>query len=258
VRYLLGRMPGATAIVISGAALRRISEACSIARALQPSVIVLEDVDLIAEPRGPQPSQPSPLSQLLNEMDGLTADADVTFLLTTHRPDLLEEALAARPGRVDHTARLPLPDAIARRRLLRLYQGNLRISRATAAAVVDRTDGVTASFIKELLRRAALHAAVGTTGRLTRSPPATAAGALIPASFPASPAASATGTGIAGALATEGQASALRVTSRHLNRALDELLDSRNQLTGLLLGGRPARGADAIIRPVLPRLHPGR
>ncbi len=55
VRYLLGRMPGVTAIVISGAALRRISEACSIARALQPSAVVLEDVDLIAEPRCPTP-----------------------------------------------------------------------------------------------------------------------------------------------------------------------------------------------------------
>lgn len=53
-------------------------------------------------------------------------------------------------------------------------------------------------------------------------------------------------------------ATTLRVTSRHLNRALDELLDSRNQLTGLLLGGRAAHGADAIIRPVLPRLRPGR
>jgi hypothetical protein len=229
VRYLLGRMPAVTAIVISGAALRYISEACSIARALQPSVIVVEDVDLIAEQRGPRPGQESPLFQLLNEMDGLGTDADVTFLLTTHRPDLLEEALAARPGRVDHTARLPLPDAAARRRLLRLYQGNLHISRATAAALVDRTDGVTASFIKELLRRAALHAAVGANGKATRSPP---------------PAMAATTT--------------LRVTSRHLNRALDELLDSRNQLTGLLLGGRAAHGADAIIRPVLPRLRPGR
>jgi hypothetical protein len=47
-------------------------------------------------------------------------------------------------------------------------------------------------------------------------------------------------------------ATTLRVTSRHLNRALDQLLDSRNQLTGLLPGGRGARGADAVIRPVLP------
>ena len=44
-------------------------------------------------------------------MEGLSDDADVTFLLTTSRADLLEEALAARPGQVNHTARLPLPDA---------------------------------------------------------------------------------------------------------------------------------------------------
>ncbi|HEX7992369.1 MAG TPA: AAA family ATPase, partial [Streptosporangiaceae bacterium] len=47
------------------------------------------------------------LFELLNEMDGLAADNDVTFLLTTNRADLLEEALAARPGRVDHAAELP-------------------------------------------------------------------------------------------------------------------------------------------------------
>ena len=35
---------------------------------------------------------------LLNEMDGLDEDADVVFLLTTNRADLLEDALASRPG----------------------------------------------------------------------------------------------------------------------------------------------------------------
>lgn len=53
-------------------------------------------------------------------MDGLGQDVDVTFLLTTNRADLLEEALAARPGRVDHAALLPVPGAEARRRLVRL------------------------------------------------------------------------------------------------------------------------------------------
>jgi hypothetical protein len=50
----------------------------------------------------------------------------------------------------------------------------------------------------------------------------------------------------------------LRVSARHLNLALDELLDSRHDLTRVLLGSRPMRGADAIIRPVLPRLRPTR
>ncbi len=84
---------------------------------------MVEDVDLIAEERGHYPGQNPMLFELLNEMDGLGSDIDVTFLLTTNRADLLEEALAARPGRVDHAAELPVPDEAARARLLRLYQG---------------------------------------------------------------------------------------------------------------------------------------
>ena len=42
-------------------------------------------------------------------MDGLNSGADVTFLLTTNRADLLEPALAARPGRVDLAAEPPHP-----------------------------------------------------------------------------------------------------------------------------------------------------
>ena len=48
----------------------------------------------------------------------------------------------------------------------------------------------------------------------------------------------------------------LRVTARQLNGALDELLDGSHDLTRVLLGSRPVHGADAIIRPVLPRLRP--
>ena len=83
----------------------------------------------------------------------------MTFLLTTNRADLLEAALAARPGRVDHAALLPLPDADARRRLIHLYQGTLVLDLSDPDAVIGRTEGVTASFMKELLRRAALRAA---------------------------------------------------------------------------------------------------
>ena len=42
-------------------------------------------------------------------------------MLTTNRPDALEPALAARPGRVDLAIEIPLPDAAARRRLIELY-----------------------------------------------------------------------------------------------------------------------------------------
>jgi hypothetical protein len=227
IRYLLGRLPAVTVVVISGYALQWIAEACSVARVLQPSMVVIEDVDLIAEERGPLRGQHPLLFQLLNEMDGLGEDIDVTFLLTTNRADLLEAALAARPGRVDHAARLPLPDADARRRLLELYRGRLVLDLSDPETVIKRTEGVTASFLKELLRRAALFAAEAT---------------------PADPAA---GHGTA----------PLHISDAHLDAALDQLLDVRGQLTRALLGGsasgpgghRPM-GADAVIRKPVPDL----
>jgi len=120
---------------------------------------VIEDVDLIAEDRGMHPGQHPMLFQLLKEMDGLAEDADVLFALTTNRADLLEPALAFRPGRVDQALELPLPDRTAREQLFRLHQGPLEVDTAGLGDVLDRTEGVTASFLKELLRRAAVRAA---------------------------------------------------------------------------------------------------
>ena len=156
VRYLTASLTGTTVIQLSGDALHLIGEACSVARALAPSMLVIEDVDLIAEDRGMHPGQHPLLFQLLNEMDGLAEDADVVFVLTTNRADLLEPALAARPGRVDQAVELTLPDAGGRRALLELYRGGLHLPDGALDPIVERTDGVTASFLKELLRRAAL------------------------------------------------------------------------------------------------------
>jgi hypothetical protein len=196
VRYLVSQLLDVTIVELSGDSLRLISTACSVARTLQPAMIVVEDVDLIAEDRGMHPGHHPLLFQLLNEMDGLAEDADVVFLLTTNRPDVLEPALAARPGRVDQAVAMELPDADARRRLFALYRGNLSVDESNLSSVIERTDKVTASFLKELLRRAALIAADENTG------------------------------------------GALEVTADQLDAALDELLDTRNAMTRVLLGGK--------------------
>jgi hypothetical protein len=159
VRYLLGAMPGVTCLVLSGNALGLVSDATELAHALQPAVVVLEDVDLIAEHRemhmGPQPL----LFTLLDAMDGLTAEADVAFILTTNRADLLEAALSQRPGRVDLAVEIPLPDEEARRALLALYARDLAVTPAAVNDAARRCGGVTASFFKELARRTVLIAA---------------------------------------------------------------------------------------------------
>ena len=82
VRHVIHRSPGHTVIVLAGTALRFVSLAAAVARHLQPAIVVLEDCDLVAEDRsfgaGPKPL----LFEVLDAMDGLDADADVTFLLT--------------------------------------------------------------------------------------------------------------------------------------------------------------------------------
>ncbi|NAZ75316.1 AAA family ATPase [Kineococcus sp. T13] len=159
VRHLVARAEGCTVVLLSGQALGLVTVAAHLARAMQPAIVVLEDCDLVAEERGVHPGERPLLFQLLDAMDGLDGDADVAFLLTTNRVDLLERALAQRPGRVDLAVEVPLPDEPARRALFRLYARGLPVSGAVLDEAAARTAGVTASFAKELLRRAVLVAA---------------------------------------------------------------------------------------------------
>lgn len=167
VRYLLSRLPECTVFVLSGVAMIRwLGATAALARRLQPSVVVVEDVDLIAHDRSMTMSGNPALFALLDEMDGIGADADVTFVLTTNRVETMEDALVQRPGRVDLAVEIPKPDAECRERLLRLYAGtSLRLS--DARALVASTDGVTASFVKEWVRRAVLRAVDDGDGELS-------------------------------------------------------------------------------------------
>jgi hypothetical protein len=90
--------------------------------------------------------------------------------------------------------------ADARRRLVELYAGRLEVDLSRLDGILDRTDGVTASFLKELLRRSAV-----VTADREDSPDA---------------------------------AGTLTVTADDLEVALDDLLDTRNQMTRAVLGFR--------------------
>ena len=159
-RYLLGQMDGYTRLVLTGRALVAVGAVTDLARNLLPAVVVLEDVDLVAQDRSMGTGTSPVLFELLDAMDGAAPDADLLFLLTTNRADLLETALAARPGRVDVAVEIAVPDAGARERLLALYGRNvpLVLTPEDIATAVERTDGTTASFLKEVIRRAVLEA----------------------------------------------------------------------------------------------------
>lgn len=159
VRYLVGALPGLTVMLLAGPSIRFVTEAAQMARAMQPALVVLEDCDLVAEDRDLRPGAQPLLFAVLEALDGLSDDADVAFLLTTNRVDVLEPALAQRPGRVDLAVEIPLPDDAARRRLITLYARSLPFTPTALDQAARRAQGTTASFAKELVRRAVLIAA---------------------------------------------------------------------------------------------------
>jgi hypothetical protein len=208
VRYLLSQLTDVTAFVLSGQGLRLFGQACSLARLLEPSLVVLEDVDLVAADRSFGPMGNPLLFEVLNQIDGLGEDVDVTFLLTTNRVDILERALSERPGRVDVAVEIAAPDSDGRLRLFRLYGRQLGVAELSdddLAPASRSTEGRTATYIREVVRRAAMAAAF------------------------------------------EDGTAAIRVSGEMLERAAIELLADRSALTRSLLGGAVEPDAEPPI-----------
>ena len=157
LHYLISRLQGEyTTLLITAEQVALLDEYFTLARLLEPAIIIIEDADIIARSREEQPvCTESLLNKLLNEMDGLKEGADVLFLLTTNRPEALEEALSNRPGRIDQAIEFPLPDEQGRAKLAKLYARDLELTPDLTAEIVARTEGASAAFIKELLRRSA-------------------------------------------------------------------------------------------------------
>jgi ATPase family associated with various cellular activities (AAA)/ATP-dependent Clp protease adaptor protein ClpS len=156
IRYLASNLPGHTTLIITAEQVTLLAHYMNLARLLQPAIVVIEDVDLIARDRDEMgPCEESLLNGLLNQMDGLKEDADILFILTTNRPEQLEGALASRPGRIDQAIEVPLPDDVGREKLIQLYGKGLPLGDAVVGEAAERTKGVSAAFIKELMRRIA-------------------------------------------------------------------------------------------------------
>jgi hypothetical protein len=199
-KWLAGSLDQVTTILISGDQLQSVKECCQLARMLAPSLVIMEDVDLIASERDEKrhPAYQVTLHQLLNEMDGLAGNTEVLFLLTTNRPEAIEPAIAARPGRIDQAIEFPLPDVDCRRRLLGLFGEGLTLDLQDAEHLIARMEGASPAFIQELVRKAALIAAEQAPG-----------------------------------------ASSIRVTDADFDVALQEMIYGGGELTRTLLGFKP-------------------
>jgi transitional endoplasmic reticulum ATPase len=88
------------------------------ARMAAPCILFFDELDAIAKSRGGSLGDAGGagdrvMNQLLTEMDGINPQKQVFFVGATNRPDIIDPALK-RPGRLDQTIFIDLPDFPAR------------------------------------------------------------------------------------------------------------------------------------------------
>ena len=95
-----------------------------LAQMLAPTVVIIEDLDLLTKSRqNPYAfaSKDDVTGELLQVLSGGSAYADIVTIATTNHPEGIDEALAKRAGRFDAHVRMGYPSDADKRRVLNLY-----------------------------------------------------------------------------------------------------------------------------------------
>lgn len=152
-KHIACRLPEATVIFAVGSSLLYIKSVCNVARMLQPTVVVLEDVDLVFSRRESNPFVTA-LGTLLDELDGVSDDDEIIFILTTNAIERLEEAVRDRPGRISQCVPISAPTPPLRERYFRRLLRDYKSEDVDLDELVAKTEGSTQAFIKEFVFRA--------------------------------------------------------------------------------------------------------
>ena len=107
-----------------GEAEQNVQKLFEAAKAEDASVIFLDETEALVPKRksGGSTVMQRVVPQILQELEGFDRNSDraLLFIGATNRPWMLDEAML-RPGRLDSKVYVPLPDAVARMRLLEIY-----------------------------------------------------------------------------------------------------------------------------------------
>jgi SpoVK/Ycf46/Vps4 family AAA+-type ATPase len=154
-QYIASELKGITTFLATGQALSKVESVCQLARLLQPSLVILEDIDLVFTAREIN-LYSTALGDFLDQLDGFKGDDEVIFLLTTNAIERLEKALKDRPGRINQCVYFGPPTDDLRRKYLNLHLQSLAAEDVDVRQVVRMTRGSSQAFLKELVQRATL------------------------------------------------------------------------------------------------------
>lgn len=129
------------------------------AKSSSPCVIVFDELDSLARPRGQDDISGNErvLSQLLTEMDD-SGSSGIIIIGITSRPDLIDTSLI-RPGRLDLIVYVESPDEKARNEIIGKLTSEMPLSKdVDLAHIAARTKGFSGADLVALCREAAINA----------------------------------------------------------------------------------------------------
>ncbi len=144
-----------------GVGASRVRDMFKKAKASQPSIIFIDEIDAVGRTRGAglgggHDEREQTLNQLLSEMDGFDAHEEVIVMAATNRPDVLDPALL-RPGRFDRHVVIDKPGWKERKAILEIHvRGKVLADNVDFEKLARGTSGMTGADLENLTNKAAL------------------------------------------------------------------------------------------------------
>lgn len=147
-----------------GVGASRVRDLFAQAKASQPSIIFMDEIDAVGRHRGAglgggHDEREQTLNQLLVEMDGFEIDNTVILIAATNRPDILDPALL-RPGRFDRQIVVDRPDLIGRENILEIHARGKPLDKdVNLKTIAKQTPGFTGADLANIFNESSLLAA---------------------------------------------------------------------------------------------------
>ncbi len=131
------------------------------AKAAQPSIIFIDEIDAVGRTRGAglgggHDEREQTLNQLLSELDGFEQNEEVIVIAATNRPDVLDPALL-RPGRFDRHVVIDKPGVKDRKAILKVHVADKILSDSIDLdKIAQGTPGMSGADLENLANEAAL------------------------------------------------------------------------------------------------------
>ncbi len=145
-----------------GVGASRVRSLFKTARKQSPAVIFIDEVDALAAKRkahGGEEAEKT-LTELLVQLDGGHSNDGILFIAATNRKDLLDEAFL-RPGRIDFSFHVPLPDTKGRREIIGIHAKGKSFAKEVLSKLdelAESTSGFSGAELQSLFETASRRA----------------------------------------------------------------------------------------------------